>query len=48
MTNTNTPTTLPSDGTLVMRLGPMPADRAGYMGAKIAFARIPDEAEFSE
>lgn len=29
-------------------LGAMPADRAGYMGAKIAFTRIPDEAEFNE
>ena len=29
MTNTNIPTTLPTDGTLVMRLGPMPADANG-------------------
>ena len=29
-------------------LGAKPADRAGYMGAKIAFTRIPDEAEFNE
>jgi acyl-CoA thioesterase YciA len=29
MTNANTPTTLPTDGTLVMRLGPMPADANG-------------------
>ena len=29
-------------------LGARPADRAGYMGAKIAFTRIPDEAEFNE
>ncbi|MGQ0675408.1 MAG: DinB/UmuC family translesion DNA polymerase [Rhodospirillales bacterium] len=29
-------------------LGAKPADRAGYMGAKIAFTRIPDEAEFHE
>lgn len=35
-------------GSEAVRLGPSPRTRAGYVGTKIAFSRVPDTAEFNE
>jgi len=35
-------------GSNSVQLGPCPQTRAGYVGTKIAFTRIPDKAEFWE
>ena len=35
-------------GAETVNIGPPPKTRAGYVGTKIAFSRIPDKAEFWE